>query len=71
MYRGVLILQEFELFAKYKSRTEYKFFDQLSRFEDELLHKLFHRAEINASFPNEHVLMASKDLISWFTKFTN
>ena len=45
--------------------------DHLSRIEDGAMQELGEKAEIDDTFPDEHVLAASQDLIPWFADFAN
>ena len=51
--------------------TENQVVDHLSRLEDEEIRDLGDKIEIDDTFPDEHVLAASQDLIPWFTDFAN
>ena len=51
--------------------TKNQVVDHLSRLEDESMRELGDNTEIDDTFPDEHVLAASQDLILWFTDFTN
>ncbi|WMV49906.1 hypothetical protein MTR67_043291 [Solanum verrucosum] len=71
LIRSVLLLQEFDFVVKDRKGTENQVADHLSRLEEEAMLKLGDRAEINDTFPDEQVLAASHDLISWFADFAN
>ena len=43
----------------------------MSRLEDEAMRELGDKTDIDDTFPNEHVLAASQDLIPWFVDFTS
>ena len=45
--------------------------DHFLRMEDEAMHKLGEKAEINDAFPDEDILVVSHDLIPWFADFVN
>ena len=51
--------------------TENQVVDHLSRLEDEAMRELGDNTDIDDTFPDEHVLAASQDLIPWFTDFVN
>ena len=51
--------------------TENKVADHLSYLEDEAMRELGDKTEIEDTFPDEHVLAASQDLIPWFGDFAN
>ena len=51
--------------------TENQVADHLSRLEDEAMRELGDKTDIDDTFPNEHVLAASQDLIPWFADFAN
>ena len=71
LIRWVLLLQEFDFEVKDRKGTENQVVDHLSRLEDEVMRELGEKAEIDYTFPNEHVLAASQDLIPWFAYFAN
>ena len=64
-----VLLQEFDFELKDWKGTENQVADHLSRLEDEAMRELGEKAEIDDTFPNEHVLAASHDLIPWFADF--
>ena len=66
MIRWVLLLQEFDFDVKHKKGTKNEVADHLSRLEDEAMRELGEKAEIDNTFPDEHILDASYDLIPWF-----
>ena len=51
--------------------TENQVADHLSRLEDESIRDLGDKTDIDDTFPDEHVLAASQDLIAWFADFVN
>ena len=63
MIYWVLLLQEFEFEVKDRKGTENQVVDHLSRLEDEVMRELGEKAEIDDTFPDEHVLTSSQDLI--------
>ena len=71
LIRWVLLLNEFDFEVKIRKGTENQVVDHLSRIEDKSMRELGEMAEIDDTFPNEHVLAASQDLIPWFTDFAN
>ena len=71
MIRWVLLLQEFDFEVLDRKGTENQVADHLSRLEDEAMGELCDKTDIDDTFPDEHVLAASQDLIPWFTDFAN
>ena len=63
LIRWLLLLQEFNFEVKDRKGTENKVANHLSRLEDEAMSELGEKAEIDDTFPDEHVLAASK---TWF-----
>ena len=51
--------------------TDNQVADHLSHLEDEAMRELGDKTEIDDTSPNEHVLDASQDFISWFSDFKN
>ena len=51
--------------------TENQGADHLSRLEDEAMRELGDKTYFDDTFPDEHVLAASQDLIPWFADFAN
>ena len=56
---------------KDRKGTQNQVADHLSRLEDGSMRELGEKVEIDDTFPDEHVLAASQDLIPWFADFTN
>ena len=67
----MLLLQEFDFDVKDRKWTENQVIDHLSRLENEAMRELGENAEIDDTFPDEHVLDTSHDLIPWFADFLN
>ena len=67
----MLLLQESDFEVKDRKGTENQVVDNLSRLEDEAMRELCVKAEINDTFPDEHVFSSSYDLIPWFADFAN
>ena len=67
----VLLLQEFDFEVRDKKGTENQVADHLSRLEDEGIRELGDKTYTDDTFPDEHVLAASQDLIPWFADFVN
>ena len=65
----VLLLQEFNFKVKDRKGTENQVVDYLSQLEDEVIRDLGEKAEINDTFPDEHVLASYQDLILLFEDF--
>ena len=63
LIKWVLLHQKFDFEVKVKKWTENQVADKLYRIEDESIHEVGDKAEIDNAFPNEHVLDASQDLI--------
>ena len=61
----VLLLQEFDFEVIDVKGTKNKVVDHLSYLEDEAMKELGDKIEIDDTFPDEHVLAASQDLIPW------
>ena len=59
LIRWVLLLQEFDFDVKDRIGSENQVVDHLSRLEDEAMRELGEKAEIDDTFPDEHVLAAS------------
>ncbi|XP_015075494.1 uncharacterized protein LOC107019564 [Solanum pennellii] len=51
--------------------TENQVTDHLSMYEDEAMHEVVEKAKIDYAFPNEHLLVASQDLIPWYADLAN
>ena len=49
--------------------TENQVAYHLSRLEDEAMRELGDKTDIDDTFPDEHVLAASQELIPWFADF--
>ena len=62
LIRRVLLLQEFDFDVKDRKGIENQVADDLSILEDEVMRELDEKAEIDDTFPDEHVLAASQDL---------
>ena len=71
LIRWVLLLQEFDIEVMDKKGTENQVADHLCRLEDEAMRELGDKTDIDDTFPNEHVLAASQDLIPLFADFAN
>ena len=71
LIRWVLLLQEFDFEVMDRKGTENQVADHLSRLEDEAMRELRDKTDIDDTFPDEHVLAASHDLIPWFANFAN
>nr|XP_004234887.1 uncharacterized protein LOC101247501 [Solanum lycopersicum] len=69
--RWVLLLQDFEFEVEERKGTATQMVDHFLRMEDEAMHKLGEKAEINDAFPDEDILVVSHDLIPWFADFVN
>ena len=69
MIRWVLLLQEFDFKVMDRKGTENQVVDHLSRLEDEAMRELGDKTDIDDTFPDEHVLAASQDLIPWFAPY--
>ena len=67
----VLLLQEFYFEVMDRKGTENQVADHLYRIEDEAMRELGDNTDIDDTFPDEHVLAASQDLIPWFAYFAN
>ena len=67
----VLVLKEFHFEVRDRKGTENQVANHLSRLEDEAMRELGDETVIDDTFPDEHVLVASQDLIPWFADFTN
>ena len=67
----VLLLQEFDFDVKDRKGIENQVADHMSRLEDESMRELGDKTDIDDTFPDEHVLAATQDLIQWFTNFAN
>ena len=63
--RWVILLQEFDLEVKDIKGTENQVADHLSHLEDEAMRELGDKTEIDDTFPDEHLLADSQDLIMW------
>ena len=66
-----IMLQEFDFEVLDRKGTENQVADHLSRLEDEAMRELGDKTDIDDTFPDEHVLAASQDLIPWFADFEN
>ena len=66
-----LLLQEFYFEVRDRKETESHVADHLSRLEDEAMRELGYKTDIDDTFPDEHVLASSQDLIPWFVDFAN
>ena len=66
--RWVLLLQEFDFVVKDRKGTE-NLADHLSSLEDEAMCELGEKDKIDDTFLDEHVLIASEDLIPLFADF--
>ena len=64
LIRWALLLQEFYFEVIDRKGTENQVADHLSRFEDKDMRQLGEKAEIDDTFPDEHILAASQDLIT-------
>ncbi|XP_069154458.1 uncharacterized protein [Solanum lycopersicum] len=71
LIRWVLLLQEFDFEVKDRKGTENQVVDHLSQLDDGAMPQLGEKTEIDDTFPTEHVLVASQDLIPWFADFAN
>ena len=67
----VLLLQEFDFEVMDWKGTENQVVDHLSRLEDEAMRELGDKTDIDDTFPDEHVLATSQDLIQLFADFAN
>ena len=67
----VLLLREFEFDFEVRDRkeTENQVVDHFFRLEDEAMRYLGDKTDIDDTFPDEHVLDASQDLISIACRF--
>ncbi|XP_069145999.1 uncharacterized protein [Solanum lycopersicum] len=65
LIRWVLLLQEFDFDVKDIKGIENQIVDHLSRLKDEAIRELGEKSKIDDTFPDEHVLSASHDLITW------
>ena len=63
LIRWVLLLQEFDFEVLDRKGTENQVVDHLSRLEDEAMRELGDKTDIDDTFPDEHVLASSQDLI--------
>ena len=66
LIRWVLLLQEFHFEVMDGKGTENQVADHLCRLEDEAMRELGDKTDIDDTFPDEHVLATSQDLIPWF-----
>ena len=64
-------MQEFYFEEKDRNGTENQVAENFSRLEDEAMHDLGEKDEIDYAFPNEDILVASQDLIPWFADSAN
>ena len=71
LIRWVLLLQEFKFEVKDRKGIKNQVTDHLSRLEDGVMQEFGEKAEIDDTFPNEHVLAAFQDLILLFVDFAN
>ena len=67
----VLLLQEFDFEVIDRKGNQNQVSDHLSRLEDEEMRELGDKTKIDDTFPDEHVLAASQDLIPWYANFAN
>ena len=58
-------------YVKDRKETENQVVDHLFRLEDEIMKELGQKADIDDTFPDEHALAASHDLIPWVADFAN
>ena len=63
MISWVLLLQEFDFEVRDRKGTENQVADHLYRLEDEAMRELGNKTDIDDTFPDEHVLASSQDLI--------
>ena len=63
LIRCVLLLQEFDFEVLDRKGTENQVADHLYHLEDEAMRELGDKTKIDDTFPDEHVLAASQDLI--------
>ena len=71
LIRWVILLQEFDFEVKDRKGNENQVANKLSRLEDELMRELVDKAEIDDTFHDEHVLVASHNLTTLFANFIN
>ena len=71
LIRWVLLLQEFDYEVRDRKGTENQVAGHLSRLEDESMRELGDKTDNDDTFPDEHVLAASQDLIPWLADFAN
>ena len=71
LIRWVLLLQKFDFEVKDRLGTDNQVAHNFSRLEEDPMHELGEKAEIDDASPNEHVLAASQDLIPSFAEFAN
>ena len=67
----VLLLQEFYFEVRDRKGTKSQLANNLSRLEDDAMRELGDKTDIDDTYPDEHVLAASQDLIPWFADFAN
>ena len=71
LIRLVLVLQEFYFEVKDRKGTENQVASHFSRLDDKFMRELGEKVEIDYTFPDEHVLAASRNLIPRFVDFAN
>ena len=64
LIRWVLLLQKFDFEVRDRKGTENQVADHLSRLEDETMRESGDKIDIDDTFPDEHVLATSQDLIT-------
>ena len=67
----VLLLQEFDFEVMDRKGTGNQVADHLSRQEDEAMRELGDNTDIDDTLRDEHVLVASQDMIPLFADFAN
>ena len=67
LIKWVLLLQEFYFEVKGRKGTKNHVVDHLSRLKDATMQELGQKAEIDDTFPDDHALADSDDLIPWFS----
>ncbi|MDV3181222.1 MAG: ribonuclease H family protein [Candidatus Phytoplasma australasiaticum] len=71
LMRWILLLEEFNFDVIDRKEIENQVADHLSSLKDGVMIKFDDALEINDSFPDERVLVASYDLIPWFADYAN